>query len=88
VIAGLQIRHECSATNLGVLEANQGRAAEAIKPWQAAFERAPGRSEIGMSLARLFCQTEQFDVARDSVLSVLRFNPDLGPAKKPPRCSP
>ncbi len=78
----------CSATNLGVLEANQGRAADAIKLWQAAFGRAPGRSEIGMNLARLFCQTEQFDAARDSVLCVLRFNRDLGPAKKPPRCSP
>ena len=84
-----------AATNLGVLEANRGRAAEASKPWQAAFERAPGRSEIGMNLARLFCQTEQFDAARDSVPRVLRFNPDLGPAKtledlnaKPARCGP
>jgi hypothetical protein len=51
----------CSATNLGVLEANQGRATEVIKLWQAAFERAPGRSEIGLNLARLFCQTEQFE---------------------------
>ncbi len=49
-----------------------------------------------MNLARPFCQTEQFDAARDSVLRVLRFNPDLGPAKtllgdlnaKPPRCGP
>jgi len=85
-----------AATNLGVLEANQGRLGEAIKLWQGAFERAPGRSEIGMNLARIFCETEQFGAARSAVLRVLRFNPDLGPAKKllgelnasPPRCTP
>jgi predicted CXXCH cytochrome family protein len=68
-------------TNLGVLEAQQGNAAEAIKLWQSAFERAPGRSEIGMNLSRTFCGASQFDAARDAVLRILRFNPDLSPAK-------
>ncbi|MGB7731713.1 MAG: tetratricopeptide repeat protein, partial [Candidatus Acidiferrum sp.] len=85
-----------AATNLGVLEANHGRTAEAVKLLQDAFERAPARSEIGMNLARIFCQTQQFETARNSVRRVLRFNPDLGPAKKllvelsanPPRCAP
>lgn len=85
-----------AATNLGVLEAKQGRSGVAIKLWQAAFERAPGKSEIGMNLSRVFCATEQFEAARSAVLRVLRFNPDLGPAKKllaelnanPPRCAP
>jgi predicted CXXCH cytochrome family protein len=85
-----------AATNLGVLEAKQGRTGEAIKLWQSAFERAPGKSEIGMNLARVFCEVEQFEAARSAVLRVLRFNPDLGPAKKllaelnanPPRCAP
>jgi len=71
-----------AAANLGVLEAQQGHVAEAIKLWQSAFERAPGRSEIGMNLARVYCGTRQFDAARDSVLRVLRFNPDLAAAKK------
>jgi Tfp pilus assembly protein PilF len=85
-----------AATNLGVLEVNQGRTANAIKLWQTAFERAPGKSVIGMNLARLYCETEQFEAARNAVLSVLHFNPDLDPAKKllaglnanPPRCAP
>jgi Flp pilus assembly protein TadD len=84
-----------AATNLGVLEATQGHPQQAIQLWQDAFERAPGRSQIGMNLARLFCQTEQFESARNSVLRVLRFNPDLESAKMmlsalnahPPRCA-
>jgi predicted CXXCH cytochrome family protein len=69
-------------TNLGVLEAQQGNTTEAIKLWQFAFERAPGRSEIGMNLSRTFCGASQFEAARDAVVRVLRFNPDLAPAKK------
>jgi predicted CXXCH cytochrome family protein len=71
-----------ASSNLGVLEAQQGNTAEAIKLWQPAFERAPGRSGIGMNLSRIFCGASQFDAARDSVLRVLQFNPDLAPAKK------
>jgi predicted CXXCH cytochrome family protein len=71
-----------ASSNLGVLEAQQGSTAEAIKLWQPAFERAPGRSGIGMNLSRIFCGASQFDAARDSVLRVLQFNPDLAPAKK------
>jgi len=85
-----------AATNLGVLEAQQGRMNEAIKLWKPAFERAPARSEIGMNLARAYCGAAQFGAAHDSVERVLRFNPDLGAAKKlfgelnadPPRCTP
>jgi hypothetical protein len=83
-----------ASTNLGVLEAQQGNTAEAIKLWQSAFERAPGRSEIGMNLSRTLCGASQFDAARAAVLRVLQFNPDLGAAKKlvvelnanPPAC--
>jgi hypothetical protein len=85
-----------AATNLGVLEAQQGHMTEAIKLWQSAFERAPGRSEIGMNLVRAFCDSARLEVARNYVLRVLRFNPDLSPAKKllgelnanPPGCAP
>jgi tetratricopeptide (TPR) repeat protein len=70
-----------AGTNLGVLEEQQGNTAEAIKGWQSAFERAPGRSGIGMNLSRTFCGASQFDAARDVVLRVLQFSPDLTPAK-------
>jgi len=81
-------------TNLGVLEAKQGQIAEAVRLWRSAFERAPGRSEIGMNLALVFCQGTDYRDAREYVVRVLRFNPDLGPAKKligglnanPPSC--
>ena len=70
-----------ASTNLGVLEAQQGNTAEAVKLWRSALERAPGRSGIGMNLARTFCGASQFDAARDAVLRVLQFNPDLTAAK-------
>jgi len=70
-----------AATNLGAIEANRGHLREALKLWQDAFQRAPGQSRIGMNIARLFCNTAQFNDARDYVLRVLEFNPDLPAAK-------
>ena len=83
-----------AATNLGVLDAKEGHVEKAVKLWQSAFERAPGRSEIGMNLARTLCAAARYDEARDDVMRVLQFNPDLGPGKQllkalnrtPPRC--
>ena len=71
-----------AATNLGAIEANDGHLAEALKLWQSAFERAPAKSEIGMNLARLYCASNQFSDARSTLLRVLRFNPDLPPARQ------
>jgi len=68
-------------TNLGVLEAQSGQLHEAVSLWQDAFRRAPGRSSIGMNLARAFCSTRQFNDARDYTMRVLQFNPDLREAK-------
>jgi tetratricopeptide (TPR) repeat protein len=70
-----------AATNLGVIEANRGHLREALKLWQDAFLRAPGQSRIGMNMARLFCNTAQPNNARNYVLRVLEFNPDLPEAK-------
>ena len=70
-----------AATNLGAIEANRGHVHEALKLWQDAFMRAPGQSRIGMNIARLYCNTAQPDSARDYVLRVLEFNPDLPEAK-------
>jgi tetratricopeptide (TPR) repeat protein len=83
-----------AATNLGVLEAKSGHMREAVTLWQGSFQRAPGRSSIGMNLARTFCGSGQVDEARTYTLRVLQFNPDLGAAKKllnglnadPPKC--
>lgn len=83
-----------AATNLGVLEANSGHLREAVTLWEGAFQRAPGRSSIGMNIARAFCASGQLDHARDFTLRVLQFNPDLDSAKKllnglnatPPKC--
>ncbi|HWS97843.1 MAG TPA: tetratricopeptide repeat protein [Candidatus Methylomirabilis sp.] len=83
-------------TNLGVLDARSGDLADGTKLWQDAFRRAPGRSDIGINLARAYCAERHFDDARDSVMRVLEFNPDLGVAKTllhelnsdPPKCSP
>jgi tetratricopeptide (TPR) repeat protein len=82
--------------NLGVLEAQSGQMAEAVRLWQDAFRSAPGRSSIGMNLAHAFCSAGQYNDARDYTMRVLQFNPDLGSAKKlikqlnadPPKCGP
>jgi predicted CXXCH cytochrome family protein len=71
-----------AANNLGAIEANQGHFKEALKLWQSAFDRAPAKSEIGMNLGRIYCASHQFDNARSTLLRVLRFNPDLPPAKQ------
>jgi Flp pilus assembly protein TadD len=71
-----------AAMNLGVIEANNKHLGEAVKLWQAAFERAPGRSAIGMNLAQAYCATGQYDQAKLYVKRVLEFNPDLGAAKR------
>ena len=71
-----------AATNLGVIEAKSGHLGEAVHLWEGAFERAPGRSSVGMNIARAFCSAGQLDRARDVTMRVLQFNPDLGSAKK------
>jgi Tetratricopeptide repeat/Cytochrome c554 and c-prime len=71
-----------AATNLGVIEAQSGNFAQAIKLLQGAFDRAPGRSSVGLNLARVFCLEGRADEARASLARVLEFNPDLGAAKR------
>jgi tetratricopeptide (TPR) repeat protein len=70
-----------AATNLGVIEATRGRLREAVRLWEDAFQRAPGQSRIGMNIARVLCDAGQRSSARDYVLRVLEFNPDLPEAK-------
>ena len=70
-----------AATNLGVIEARRGHLREAVGLWEDAFQRAPGQSHIGMNIALVLCDAGQIDRARDYVLRVLEFNPDLPEAK-------
>jgi tetratricopeptide (TPR) repeat protein len=71
-----------AATNLGVIEARAGELQDAMKLWQDAFQRAPARSGIGLNIARAYCSAGKFSEARNYVLRVLEFNPDLPAAKK------
>lgn len=68
--------------NLGVIEAITGHGSEAVKLWKDAFQRAPGRSALGMNIARAFCHAGHFDEARSVVLRILEFNPDYGAGRK------
>ena len=70
-----------AAANLGVIEARAGHLDRAVTLWQGAFDRAPGRSAIGMNLAHISCDSGQFDKARAYVARVLQFNPDSPSAK-------
>jgi tetratricopeptide (TPR) repeat protein len=85
-----------AAANLGVIEARSGHLQNAVALWQGAFDRAPGKSSIGMNLARALCESGQTKDARSYVARVLHFNPDLSEARKllqhlnadPPSCGP
>jgi Cytochrome c554 and c-prime len=71
-----------AAADLGVIEAESGHLREAVELWEGAFQRAPGRSSLGMNLVAAFCESRQFDQARTVTLRVLEFNPDMAAAKK------
>jgi tetratricopeptide (TPR) repeat protein len=66
-----------AATNLGVMEAQDGHLERSVALLEQAFERAPAKSAIGMNLVHIFCSEQQYDKARAHVVRVLEFNPDL-----------
>jgi len=71
-----------ATTNLGVIEAQSGDFPQAAKLFQAAFERAPARSSVGINLARVFCLEGRPDDGRASLARVLEFNPDMSLATR------
>ncbi len=71
-----------AATNLGVIEAQNGNLPKAVKLLQSAFERAPGRGSTGVDLAQVFCFAGKLDESRVVVNRILEFNPDMSDAKK------
>jgi len=70
-----------AATDLGILEAQQGDLRGATALWSGAFSRVPNRSLVGMNLGIVFCAAGQKDVARKVVERVLEFNPDYAKGK-------
>jgi predicted CXXCH cytochrome family protein len=70
-----------AGANLGVIEARAGNTGRAVTLWAGEFDRAPGRSAIGLNLAHVYCDAGQFDKARGYVARVLQFNPDSPSAK-------
>jgi predicted CXXCH cytochrome family protein len=70
-----------ASSNLGVIEAQTGNLNAAAELLKIAFDRAPGRSSVGMNLARVFCLMGRRDDAQATVERVLEFNPDLSAAK-------
>jgi len=66
-----------AAANLALMEAQQGNFDRAIALWKSAFTRYPGRSNLGINLARAQCLSGHGDESRASIARVLQFNPDL-----------
>ncbi|MGA2814440.1 MAG: multiheme c-type cytochrome [Candidatus Acidiferrum sp.] len=66
-----------AASNLAVMEANAGHLDRAITLWTSAFERIPGRSGLGLNLARGLCLSGHLEQSQAAVERVLAFNPDL-----------
>jgi len=66
-----------AAANLALIEAQQGNFDRAIALWKSAFTRYPGRSNLGINLARAQCLSGHGDESRASIARVLQFNPDL-----------
>ena len=71
-----------AATNLGVIEAQGGNLSTAVDLLHGAFDRAPGRSSIGLDLARVLCLQGKPNEARASIARVLEFNPDSSAARE------
>jgi predicted CXXCH cytochrome family protein len=65
-----------AASNFAVLEANAGHLDHAIALWKSAFERDPGRSSMGLNLARVYCLSGHPAESQAALSRVLEFNPD------------
>jgi tetratricopeptide (TPR) repeat protein len=70
-----------AAANLGLIEANAGHLDRAAALWKSAFERAPGRSSLGINLARAWCLSGHGEQAKATIGRVLEFNPDFSTAR-------
>ena len=72
---------ESAAANLGVIYASKGDLGKALALWQGVFAENPGLSEVGVNLAVGLCQAGDTAKARETLVEVLRYQPDLGRAR-------
>ena len=85
---------DVAATNLGVITAESGDLAQAIRLWKVVFAKEPEKSAIGTNLSKAFCAEGNINEARATIERVLEFNPDLPQAREllqdlnriPPEC--
>jgi tetratricopeptide (TPR) repeat protein len=70
-----------AAANLALIEANAGNLERATALWKSAFERAPGKSTLGINLVRALCLSGHGEEAKATIARVLEFNPDLSTAR-------
>jgi predicted CXXCH cytochrome family protein len=70
-----------AATNLGVIEAQEGSPERAVQLWESAFYRAPGDTAIGLNLCKVLWQLGKQGRAREELGRVLEFNPDFPEAQ-------
>jgi predicted CXXCH cytochrome family protein len=68
--------------NLALIEANAGNLNRAAALWRSAFARAPGRSSLGINLARAMCLSGHGEESQAAIARVLEFNPDLSTARE------
>jgi tetratricopeptide repeat protein/cytochrome c554/c'-like protein len=72
---------ESAATNLGVIYASKGDLGKALVLWKGVFGENPGLSEVGVNLAVGLCQAGDTAKARETLVEVLRYQPDLARAR-------
>jgi Tfp pilus assembly protein PilF len=70
-----------AVSNLAVIYASRGDLEKALPLWKRSFAEDPGRSAVGMDLALGLCKSGDAPGARDTLVEVLRHNPDLGRAR-------
>jgi len=68
--------NEIAASNLAVLEAQQGDFTAALPLWQTVFKHDPGASAAGVDLAVGQCRLGRKDAAEQTLQRVLVFSPD------------
>ena len=72
---------ELAAANLGVIHASNGDRDKAIALWKGVFAENPGLSDVGVNLAVASCQAGDAVKARETLVEVLRYQPDLRRAR-------
>jgi tetratricopeptide (TPR) repeat protein len=70
-----------AASNLAEIYATRGQLAKALPLWTRTFSENPGLSEVGVDLSIALCRLHDPARACATLLTVLKHNPDMGPAR-------